>query len=148
VPPKKLPMQEVINACNKNNYSSFSGLSDCIKTTYSKIGTTPSSPNVSNFYVFMDEINEKANKKQITFIGAKAEMIRAYQNTIQASNNSNQQEQIIPPMPIPGLDTVQIENQRRLELMQQSQKLLSPPPSVNARCTSTVVGNSIQTNCY
>ena len=149
VSPKKLPMQEVINSCNKkNNSSSFSDLSECIKTTYSKIGTMPSSPNVSNFYVFMDEINEKVNKKQITFVGAKAEMIRAYQNTIQASNNANQQEQIIPPMPIPGPDTVQIENQRRIDLMRESQKLLSPPPSVNARCTSTVVGNSIQTNCY
>ena len=85
-------------------------------------------------------------------------MLRAWQSTIDTNNrgaataatsNANAESandltrlQILQQQQI--LD--QQDQQRRIYLLNEAQRLLSPPKSTN--CTSTMVGNTVQTNCY
>lgn len=95
----KFPMIEVINTCvdvveNKKHPDTlnipdnrvFNAIASCTKHIYTTNGNTPDSPDVKNFYVLLDDIVEDYNSEKITLKKAKAELIRAWSVTIDASN--------------------------------------------------------------
>ena len=87
---KKIPMIEVINACETQSSVNFIFIATCIKIAYRKVGTSPDSQETRNFYRLLDGISEDANKKNIGIGKAKAELIKAWQSTIDASNKNEQ----------------------------------------------------------
>ena len=155
----KLTMLEVINSCGENySFNKFNDYADCVRYSYNSYGTTPSSQTVKAFYIFLDEIVEESNRGSYGMAKAKGEMLRAWQSTIDVSNrgataattsNTNAESandltrlQILQQQQI--LD--QQDQQRRTQLLNEAQRLLGPAKSTN--CTSTMVGNTVQTNCY
>ncbi len=86
----KLAMIDVMQACNEHhNFTYFFELSQCLKNSYSKHGTTPNASDVKNFYALIDVIDEDFDRNKISMIRAKAEVIKAWQSTIDASNKGN-----------------------------------------------------------
>ena len=155
----KLTMLEVINSCGENySFNKFNDYADCVRYSYNTYGSAPSHPSVKAFYIFLDEIVEESNRGAYGIAKAKGEMLRAWQSTIDTNNrgaataatsNANAESandltrlQILQQQQI--LD--QQDQQRRIYLLNEAQRLLSPPKSTN--CTSTMVGNTVQTNCY
>jgi hypothetical protein len=156
-PTPKLQMRQVMAMCRTQPdiKENFSKIYLCIKDTYSNLGSQPESLDVANFYVFLDEIEEKITKKQISISIANAEMIRAYQNTIELANNKKEADMRNLQNDMNNLNNqielqnsqIQMEAERRQKLMKEAQRLLSPAPSVH--CTSQRgLGGSISTNCY
>lgn len=87
---KKLTMIEVINACKDHHkFVEFYGLMTCIRVSYENYGTTPKSTDVQNFYTLMIAIEEDFQRRKITMTKANAELIKAWQMTIEASNNAS-----------------------------------------------------------
>jgi hypothetical protein len=87
---KKISMIEVINACENQSNSIFYPIAACIKLVYGQVGSSPSSRDVKNFIRLLDGISEDFNKKAIGIAKAKAELIKAWQSTIDASNKINE----------------------------------------------------------
>ena len=88
----KLTMLEVINGCSEDRtYKIFNEIANCVRESYNSRGTSPSHSSVKAFYVFLDEIVEESNKGTYGFAKAKGEMLRAWQTTIDASNNQQLQ---------------------------------------------------------
>lgn len=89
----KMPMIEVIDVCeNKLGFSNFSELLDCIKVGYRDYGNRPNSLDVKNFFRLVESINEEFIDKKITSAKARAEMIKAWQSTIDTSNKFNESQ--------------------------------------------------------
>jgi hypothetical protein len=109
---KKFPMIEVINACENQSDSNFVAIAACIKFVYGQVGTSPSSRDVKNFISLVDGISEDFNKKIIGFAKSKAELIKAWQSTIDASNNRS------IPMPFGGAGTGGIDSYTRNQMYQ------------------------------
>ena len=87
---QKLTMIEVINACRDHHkFNEFYGLMTCVRVSYDNFGTTPNSTDVQNFYTLMLAIEEDYQRKKITMTKANAELIKAWQMTIEASNNAS-----------------------------------------------------------
>ena len=87
---QKLTMIEVINACRDHHkFNEFYGLMTCVRVSYDNFGTIPNSTNVQNFYTLMLAIEEDYQRKKITMTKANAELIKAWQMTIEASNNAS-----------------------------------------------------------
>ena len=80
-------MKNVMRNCD--NVQPFNAYSQCIKTTYSRIGNTPNSAAVRAFYSNLDMITEAYLARQITDAQARAFTWDAYLKTIQASNDRN-----------------------------------------------------------
>jgi hypothetical protein len=85
----KVNMRQVIHDCLKFYGDNFNHAVDCLQNTYNKTGTHPESIPVHNFYILVDEIKEKYNNNQFTLVSAKAEVIRAHEETIEADNRKN-----------------------------------------------------------
>ena len=88
-------MIEIINLCKRviqksNNENDFSYLVQCTKNEYNNQGTYPNSNETSNFYTRIDAIEELFNQNKISITQAKSDFIRAWQETIEASNLGNQ----------------------------------------------------------
>ena len=99
---KKFPMIEVINACETQSNSNFIAIAACIKFVYGQVGTLPSSRDVKNFISLLDGVSEDFNKKTIGFAKSKAEMIKAWQSTIDASNKRGEDATSAKPNYIPS----------------------------------------------
>ena len=87
---KKIEMIKVINACDARNIEDFPDVADCIKRSYQRVGTAPSSQAIKNFYLLLDGVMEDFNKGNYGLAKAKAEIIKAWQSTIDASNKRNE----------------------------------------------------------
>ena len=86
----KLPMIDVINACKEHhNFNEFYGLMTCIRVSYDNYGTSPNSTDVQNFYTLLMAVEEDFQRRKITMIKANAELIKAWQMTIETSNNAS-----------------------------------------------------------
>jgi hypothetical protein len=109
---KKYPMIEVINACENQSNSNIVPIATCIKFVYGKVGTFPKSQETKNFITLLDGISEDFNKKTIGFAKSKAELIKAWQSTIDASNNRS------IPMPFGGAGTGGIDSYTRNQMYQ------------------------------
>jgi hypothetical protein len=79
----KLSMIEVIRGCDDVQ---FPNNVRCIKNSYSRFGRSPNSAEVKNFYLLVDGVVEDFNSKKIGLAKAKAEVIKAWQSTIEADN--------------------------------------------------------------
>lgn len=87
-------MIEIIDLCRRvmqenNNNQDFSFLVRCTKDEYTNQGTSPNSNTTKNFYIRIDAIEELFIQKRITFKQANSEFIKAWQETIEASNLAN-----------------------------------------------------------
>jgi hypothetical protein len=83
-----LPMTKVIDACNDPS-APFPAVSQCIQQTYAKKGNTPNANVVKAFYAELAVITEDYQAKRITDAQARANLYRAYTNTIDADNKSS-----------------------------------------------------------
>lgn len=83
----KLLMIQVIRGCDEGHFPTNIR---CIKNSYSRFGTGPNSSDVKNFYSIIDGIVEDFNNNKIGLAKAKAEVIKAWQSTIDASNKRNE----------------------------------------------------------
>jgi hypothetical protein len=117
---KKFPMIEVINACENQSDTNFVAIAACIKFVYGHVGTLPSSQDVKNFIRLLDGVSEDFNKKTIGFAKAKAEMVKAWQSTIDASNKRNEDAaaRIFIPPPIGGSGARGIDSFTRNQMYQ------------------------------
>jgi len=86
----KIVMIKVINACDSRNMEDFPDVAGCIKRSYQRVGTVPSGQNTKNFYSLLDGVMEDFNKGNFGLAKAKAEIIKAWQSTIDASNKREQ----------------------------------------------------------
>lgn len=87
---RKLVMIEVIQGCNDHyNFTEFSGLASCIRGSYDNFGTDPNGVNVKNFYSLLDGINEEFQAGKIGWGKASADLIKAWQSTIDAGNKAS-----------------------------------------------------------
>ena len=82
-------MRQVINDCLKFFSDDFNKTADCLVNTYNKIGTHPEATSIQDFYILVDEIKEKYNNNQLSLVSARAEMIRAHSNTVEAADRAN-----------------------------------------------------------
>lgn len=80
-----LPMTKVIDGCNSSN-PAFPVVAKCIQDTYNEKGNTPNATSVKAFYAELAVINEEYLSKKINDTQAKANLYRAYQNTVGADN--------------------------------------------------------------
>jgi hypothetical protein len=80
-----IPMTQVIEVCNKPN-APFPVVSKCVQDTYSEKGNAPRANSVQAFYAELAVINEDYKNKNISDAQAKANLYRAYQNTVGADN--------------------------------------------------------------
>lgn len=79
----KLSMIQVIRGCDEEQ---FPNNIRCIKNSYSRFGSAPKHNNVKNFYLLVDGVIEDFNMKKIGAAKANAEVIKAWQSTIDSSN--------------------------------------------------------------
>jgi hypothetical protein len=82
-----LPMTKVIETCNNPN-APFPEVSQCIQQTYAKKGNHPNATSVKSFYAELAVITEDYQSKKITDAQARANLYRAYSNTVDADNRS------------------------------------------------------------
>jgi len=117
---KKFPMIEVINACENQSDSNFVAIAACIKFVYGQVGTLPNHQETKNFITLLNGISEDFNKKTIGFAKSKAEMIKAWQSTIDASNKRNEDDaaRIFIPPPIGGSGARGIDSFTRNQMYQ------------------------------
>ena len=86
-PDGKLRMIQVIRGCEDKR---FPESVNCIKEAYSNFGSGPNSNEVKNFYLLVDGVVENFNNQKFGVSVAKAEIIKAWQSTIDASNKRNE----------------------------------------------------------
>lgn len=82
-----LPMTKVIDACNDPS-APFPAVAQCIQQTYAKKGNTPNANAVKAFYAELAVITEDYQAKKITDAQARANLYRAYADTVGADNKS------------------------------------------------------------
>lgn len=82
----KLSMIQVIRGCDDVQ---FPNSVRCIKNSYTRFGQSPDSTAVKNFYLLIDAVVEDYKAKKFGLAKANAEIIKAWQTTIEASNNRN-----------------------------------------------------------
>jgi hypothetical protein len=111
----KIEMIKVINACDTRNTEEFPDVAGCIKRSYQRVGTAPSSQNVKNFYLLIDGVMEDFNKGNFRLAKAKAEIIKAWQSTIDASNKNEQANAPINQVQPPANNMVEQINQLDLQ---------------------------------
>lgn len=87
---EKIQMIKAINACETNNPDEFLDVASCIKRTYQTVGTFPGSQETKNFYVFLDGVMEEFSSGKFGIAKAKADILKAWQSTIDASNKRNE----------------------------------------------------------
>jgi hypothetical protein len=80
-----LPMTKVIETCNRPD-APFPVVSKCVQDTYNEKGNAPKANSVQAFYAELAVINEDYKNKNISDAQAKANLFRAYQNTVGADN--------------------------------------------------------------
>ena len=85
----KLSMIQVIRGCDEEQ---FPNNVRCIKNSYSRFGRSPNSAEVNNFYLLIVGVVEDFNTKKIGLAKAKAEVIKAWQSTIEADNIKTQKD--------------------------------------------------------
>jgi hypothetical protein len=83
----KLSMIEVIRGCDDVQ---FPNSVRCIKNSYSTFGRSPDSNTVKNFYLLIDAVVEDYKTKKFGLAKANAEIIKAWQTTIDASNKRDE----------------------------------------------------------
>jgi hypothetical protein len=83
----KLSMIEVIRGCDDVQ---FPNSVRCIKNSYSRFGRSPNNTNVKNFYLLIDAVVEDYKTNKIGLAKANAEIIKAWQTTIDASNKRDE----------------------------------------------------------
>jgi hypothetical protein len=86
-PDGKLRMIQVIRGCEDKR---FPESVNCIKEAYSNFGVSPNSNEVKNFYLLVDGVVENFNNQKFGVSVAKAEIIKAWQATIDAPNKRNE----------------------------------------------------------
>ena len=122
---EKYPMKVIMDHCIANyekhypNDRDFSQVVVCIKKIYTDSGTQPNSPDIKSFYTFADEIEERFRSRELSYIRSKAELVRAWQSTIEAPNLRAQQQQDQQ-----NLENQRIENLQRMENQRRSNQLL------------------------
>ena len=79
----KLSMIQVIRGCEEEQ---FPGSVRCIKNSYSRFGRSPKSAEVKNFYLLIDGVVQDYKISKISLNKAKAEVVNAWQSTIDTSN--------------------------------------------------------------
>jgi hypothetical protein len=79
----KLSMIQVIRGCDEEQ---FPGSVRCIKNSYSQFGRSPKNAEVKNFYLLIDGVVQDYKINKISLAKAKAEVINAWQSTIDTSN--------------------------------------------------------------
>jgi hypothetical protein len=82
-----LPMTKVIDACNDPS-APFPAVAQCIQQTYAKKGNTPNANAVKAFYAELAVITEDYQAKKISDAQARANLYRAYADTVGADNKS------------------------------------------------------------
>ena len=95
----KLQMIQIIRGCDDPR---FPASVTCIKRSYASYGVSPNSREVKNFYLLADGVVEDFNNKKVGYARAKAELIKAWQSTIDASNNRNENAASRPIAPPTG----------------------------------------------
>ena len=90
-----LPMEKVIDDCNSQDMP-YPKVYKCIKDTYSKKGNTPNANSVKAFYSELAVIDEDYRTKKISEVQAKANLYRAYSDTIDAYNRANRGRVCMP----------------------------------------------------
>jgi hypothetical protein len=127
---KKYPMIEVINACENQSNSNFAPIAACIKFVYGQLGTFPKSQETKNFVTLLDGISEDFNKKTFGFAKSKAEMIKAWQSTVDASNKNEQvnvrSNQVQPSTNTMAEQINQLDLQRRFDQINRIQESGKP----------------------
>lgn len=138
--PMKVIMDHCIAAYEKQNPNErdFSVIVRCIKKVYTDSGTSPNSPNVKTFYTFADEIEERFISRELSYIRSKAELVRAWQSTIEAGNVREQQQQHQQ-----NLENQRIENLQRMQNQQRSDQLLDAyrRGEFNSNCIPSAANN-------
>lgn len=117
----KVSMIEVINVCENQSNAIFFPIAACIKMVYGQVGTSPNNRDVKNFITLVDGISEDFNKKTIGIAKAKAELIKAWQSTIDTSNKRNEDAAARPifiPSPIGGGGVRGIDSYTRNQMYQ------------------------------
>jgi len=100
---EKLPMITVINGCQTHhNFDNFSDWVNCIKQSYTQYGTSPNEPAVLNFGAFLDAIDEDYKAGKVSFVKARAQMVEAWRNTIEADNLRNAASSVTQNVPAQG----------------------------------------------
>lgn len=87
---EKIPMIKVINACDTKSRDEFLDVAGCIKRSYQAVGASPNSQEIKNFYLLLDGVMEDFNRGNFGLAKAKAEVIKAWQSTIDSSNKRNE----------------------------------------------------------
>ena len=114
----KLSMIQVIRGCDDEKFPSNVR---CIKNSYSRFGSAPEHNEVKNFYLLLDGVIEDFNMKKIGVAKAKAEVIKAWQSTIDLSNKRDEDAAAIPifiPSPIGGAGAGGIDSFTRNQMYQ------------------------------
>jgi hypothetical protein len=119
----KLSMIEVIRGCDDVQ---FPNSVRCIKNSYSRFGRSPDSTDVKNFYLLIDAVVEDYKAKKFGLAKANAEIIKAWQTTIEASNNRNEDAvmkslQLNTPRNQGGIDSF-TRNQMYQDCLQRASK--------------------------
>jgi len=123
---EKIEMIKVINACDTRNKEDFPVVATCIKRTYQKVGKWPDSQDIKNFYILLDGVMEDFIKGNFGIAKAKAEIIKSWQSTVDASNKRIENSAtiispvIISPVEqsIGGAGTVGIDSYTRNQMYQ------------------------------
>ncbi len=95
-------MEKVIDVCNSQD-ASFPQVSQCIKDMYAQKGNTPNANSVKAFYAELMVINEDYQAKKITDAQARANLYRAYANTVGEKNKQIRANKGTVCMPINGM---------------------------------------------
>jgi hypothetical protein len=114
----KLSMIQVIRGCDEEQFPSNVR---CIKNSYSRFGSSPKHNEVKNFYLIVDGVIEDFNMKKIGVAKANAEVIKAWQSTIDSSNKRVDDAAAIPmfiPPPIGGAGVRGIDPYTRNQMYQ------------------------------
>jgi len=120
---EKIPMIKVINACDTRSRDEFSDVAGCIKRSYQAVGASPNSQEIKNFYLLLDGVMEDFNRGNFGLAKAKAEVIKAWQSTIDSSNKRNEDaaansRPIFIPPPLGGPGTGGIDSFTRNQMYQ------------------------------
>ena len=90
-----LPMEKVIDVCNSQD-APFPQVSQCIKDMYAQKGNTPNANSVKAVYAELAVISEDYQTRKITNTQARANLYRAYSDTVGADNRSNKGRVCMP----------------------------------------------------
>lgn len=117
----KIEMIKVINACDTRSTEEFPDVAGCIKRSYQRVGKAPSSQDVKNLYLLIDGVMEDFNKGNFGIAKAKAEIIKVWQSTIDASNKSDQANAPINQIQPPSNN---MDGQINLEALRRASEML------------------------